>query len=152
RMYGTQFAGEFQPAGEPIDGDDRIAACDPRRHQPGEADPTDPVNRDRLTGGGLHHIQHRPGTGLQTTAEGAQRFNWCVAADLDDVFGRGEGEIRERGLLKEAGIDRLAVADYRDRAIGAATARFKWASPVTIGDAPSAAQPAFAAPWKRDHN
>src|SRR5262249_61927889 len=67
RICSTQFAGEFQPAGEPIDGDDRIAACDPRRHQPGEADPADPVNRDRLTGGGLHHIPHRPGTRLQTT-------------------------------------------------------------------------------------
>ena len=32
RMRGAEFAGEYQPAGEPIDGDDRIAACDPRRH------------------------------------------------------------------------------------------------------------------------
>jgi hypothetical protein len=32
RMRGTEFAGEYQPSGEPIDGDDRIAACDPRRH------------------------------------------------------------------------------------------------------------------------
>jgi hypothetical protein len=31
-MRGAEFAGERQPAGEPIDGDDRIAACDPRRH------------------------------------------------------------------------------------------------------------------------
>jgi hypothetical protein len=32
RMRGTEFASESQPAGEPIDGDDRIAACDARRH------------------------------------------------------------------------------------------------------------------------
>src|SRR6516225_3290135 len=41
-MRGAEFAGERQPAGEPIDGDDRGAACDPRRHQSGEADPADP--------------------------------------------------------------------------------------------------------------
>jgi NADH dehydrogenase len=32
RQANTEFAGERQPAAEPIDGDDRIAACDPRRH------------------------------------------------------------------------------------------------------------------------
>src|SRR5205814_7670783 len=47
RMRGAQFAGERQPDGEPIDGDDRIAARDQRRHQAGEPDPADPVNRDR---------------------------------------------------------------------------------------------------------
>ena len=32
RVRGTEFAGERQAAGEPIDGDNRIAAGDPRRH------------------------------------------------------------------------------------------------------------------------
>ena len=79
-----------QSAGKPIDGDDRIAACDPSRHQPG---------------GGLHHVQHRTGTGLQATAERTQHFDRRVAADLDDVLGWGDGETRERGLMKETGIN-----------------------------------------------
>src|SRR6516165_7862280 len=65
-----------QSAGKPIDGDDRNAACDPSRHQPG---------------GGLHHVQHRTGTGLQATAERTQHFDRRVAADLDDVLGWGDG-------------------------------------------------------------
>src|SRR5580704_10189164 len=55
-------------------------------------------------------------------------------------------------LLKEAGINRLEVAAHRDRAVGAAAARFERAGTLTIGDARGATRPAFAAPWKRDHD
>src|SRR6516164_7778850 len=58
----------------------------------------------------------------------------------------------ERGLLKEAGINRLAVAAHRDRAVGTAATRLKRAGALTIGDALGATRPAFAAPWKRDHD
>jgi hypothetical protein len=61
-------------------------------------------------------------TGLHVTAEGTQHFDRRIAADLDDVLGGSDGETRERGLLKEAGINRLAVAAHRDRPVGAAAA------------------------------
>src|ERR1700756_552206 len=146
-MGGTAFASESQPAGEPIDGDDRIAACDARRHQTGQADPADTVHRDRLSGGGLHHIQHRTGAGLQTAAKWTQQFDWRVTADLDDVLGRGDSETRKRGLLKEAGINGLAVAAHWGRAVRAAAARFELAGALAIGDALGAAGSTFAAPW-----
>jgi hypothetical protein len=38
----AEFAGEHYPTGEPIDSDDRIAACNTRRHSTGEADPPTP--------------------------------------------------------------------------------------------------------------
>jgi hypothetical protein len=60
----------------------------------------------------LHSIPR--GAGLQTAPERAQLFDGCVAADLDGILGRGDGETRERGLLKEAGVHRLAVAAHRD--------------------------------------
>jgi hypothetical protein len=55
-------------------------------------------------------------------------------------------------LLKKAGINRLAVAAHRDRAVGAAAARFERAGTLTIGYARGATWPAFTAPWKRDHD
>src|SRR5580693_7060629 len=66
-----------------------------------------------------------PSAGLQATAERTQHFDRRVAADLDDILGRGDGETRERGLLKEAGINRLTIAAHRDRAVGAAAARLE---------------------------
>jgi hypothetical protein len=55
-------------------------------------------------------------------------------------------------LLKEAGINRVTIAGHRDRAVGAAPARFERAGTLTIGDALSATRPALAAPWERDHD
>jgi len=55
--------GRAPAVGEPIVGDDRIAACDGAPPSTRRGHPADAVHRDRLSCGRLHNVHHRTGAG-----------------------------------------------------------------------------------------
>src|SRR5207247_3791330 len=88
-----------------VHGDDGGAAGDMGGHDGGEPDGADAEDDDARTGVGMQRVEHRPGPGLDATAEGAEELQRRAAVDLHHVALVGQGVVGEGRLPEEVPVD-----------------------------------------------
>jgi hypothetical protein len=128
-MRRTSAATSVRPAlttcvapSEDVDRDDRVAAAELRRHQPGQADGPRTEHRERVAGSRLQDVHHCPGAGVHAARKRGQDVERRIGRNLDDVALGGQRHGGEGGLLEEGAVHRSVTAAQRDRAVEPQTA------------------------------
>ena len=91
----AEFARKLEPAVMDVNGDDRVAARDLRRHQRREADRTDSEYREGIPRPRLHAVEHGARAGLSAACERPDQIERRILSHLHDEALVGERVSRE---------------------------------------------------------
>lgn len=98
--------GEFETAGDAVDGDDGVAFLDLGCHDYGEADGTEADDEDGVAGTCFGSVDYGAGAGHQAAAERTEHFEVVTVVGLDEVL-----DVDDAGFVDETEAGEAALAE-----------------------------------------